>query len=435
MSISLYRSVAQQYAQICVVNTVPAMNAISRVIEDQVIRHELPVNFFAGFQRFSCFAAQAKRYTRLAAVCRRVYVFGVPDIAPPNIPGVEFIPLAPDDDLALEWFLHVDTPDLWTTLVTREEPGQDPVTGGRRFAGLWSFDSGVTERMTLLISQQLGTVYQPVRTRNLASQAEHIAEVSAAFLGVLERLRIGERRMRMRVQALQAFAATAARPENLQRVGDVPIFLLRDLVQNLMTLFGATDVVVAFAAAREGEFHVVATDEHTVPPSSTLRTGEGISGRAISQGNVIIVNDAEKGGERDPLLPGAVAVIAAPIIGRARTYGVIAVSGAQKDVFEAGDGQALSAIADVLALAIERGGELSSGRTGTDYTRRFAQPMIVRLRDSVLQLTDLQEHLEAAGPLSIKQRNILSDHARTAADMAQTLGVTRPKELTSNSQA
>ncbi len=434
MSISLYRSVAQQYAQICVVNTVPAMNAISRVIEDQVIHHELPVNFYAGFQRFSSFAAQAKRYTRLAAVCRRVYVFGVPDITPPNIPGVELIPLAADDELALEWFLHVDTPDLWTTLATREEPGQDPVTGGRRFAGLWSFDSAVAERMTLLISQQLGTVYQPVRTRNLASQAQHIAEVSAAFLGVLERLRIGERRMRMRVQALQAFAATAARPENLQRVGDVPIFLLRDLVQNLMTLFGATDVVVAFAASREGEFHVVATDEHTVPSSSTLRTGEGISGRAISQGNVIIVNDARKSGERDLLLPGAAAVIAAPIIGRARTYGVIAVSGAQKDVFEAGDGQALSAIADVLALAIERGGELSSGRTESDYTVRFAQ-MIVRLRDSVLELTDLQERLEAAGPLSIKQRSILSGHARTAADMAQTLGVTRPKEITSNSQA
>lgn len=434
MSISLYRSVAQQYAQICVVNTVPAMNAISRVIEDQVIHHELSVNFYAGFQRFSSFAAQAKRYTRLAAVCRRVYVFGVPDITPPNIPGVELIPLAADDELALEWFLHVDTPDLWTTLATREEPGQDPVTGGRRFAGLWSFDSAVAERMTLLISQQLGTVYQPVRTRNLASQAQHIAEVSAAFLGVLERLRIGERRMRMRVQALQAFAATAARPENLQRVGDVPIFLLRDLVQNLMTLFGATDVVVAFAASREGEFHVVATDEHTVPSSSTLRTGEGISGRAISQGNVIIVNDARKSGERDLLLPGAAAVIAAPIIGRARTYGVIAVSGAQKDVFEAGDGQALSAIADVLALAIERGGELSSGRTESDYTVRFAQ-MIVRLRDSVLELTDLQERLEAAGPLSIKQRSILSGHARTAADMAQTLGVTRPKEITSNSQA
>lgn len=428
MSISLYRSVAQQYAQICTVNTVPAMNAISRVIEEQVIAHELAVNFYAGFQRFSTFVVKQKRYARLGAVCRRVYVFGVADIPAPRIPGVEFIALTPDDALAQEWFLHIDAPELWTALVTREEQGRDPITDGRRFAGLWSFDSAIAERISLLISQQLGTAYQPVRGRNLATQAQHIAEISAALVGIMERRRLGERRQLARVRALEAFAATAARQHNGQRIGEVPVFLLRDLVQQLTVLFEASEVAVAFAAQHEGEFHVVATDERTVPGTMLLRAGEGVSGRAISEGVPVIVNDLPRSGEREPLLPGSASVLAAPILGRSRVHGVIAVSSPQRDGFEAADGQALAAIADMLALAVERAGEIPAARVEAESNRRFAQ-LIVRLRDAAQRMADLPERMEAAGPLNERQRAILLSQSRLATEMAQALGITRSLEV------
>ncbi len=100
MAVSLFRSIASQYKDLRGVNTVAMMNSISRLIENQLIENQLPVNFYAGFERFSHFPDQLRRYSRLGAVCRRVYVFGVPDIRPPSIPGIEFVELSPTSPLA-----------------------------------------------------------------------------------------------------------------------------------------------------------------------------------------------------------------------------------------------------------------------------------------------------------------------------------------------
>jgi Sensory domain in DIguanylate Cyclases and Two-component system len=88
MDISLYRMIPPDAQDSVFVNSVSLMNVISHEIEDIVVNNRLPVDFYAGFQRFSYFQRQVKRYRRLAAVCRRVYVWGVPDVDPPTIPGV-----------------------------------------------------------------------------------------------------------------------------------------------------------------------------------------------------------------------------------------------------------------------------------------------------------------------------------------------------------
>lgn len=112
MDISLFRSIANQYQSLRQVNTVSMMNLISHQIEDQIIQHGLPVDFYAGFQRFSHFPDQMRRYARLGTVCRRVYVFGIADCQPPSIPGIEFLPLLPGSALTREWFLFVNTPSF-----------------------------------------------------------------------------------------------------------------------------------------------------------------------------------------------------------------------------------------------------------------------------------------------------------------------------------
>lgn len=95
MDISLYRMIPPEAQQSVFVNTIALMNVISHQLEDVVIANDLRLDFYTGFQRFSYFARQEQRYRRLAQVCRRVFVWGVPDIVPPVIPGVEYIPLAP----------------------------------------------------------------------------------------------------------------------------------------------------------------------------------------------------------------------------------------------------------------------------------------------------------------------------------------------------
>lgn len=426
MGISLYRSVAQQYEEVCAVNTVPMMNAISRAIEDQVITHRLPVELYAGFQRFSSFSRQARRYERLGDVGRRVYVFGVPDVDPPRIPGVEYVALDPSDDLAREWFLLVDTPALWTALVTREEPGRDPLTGGRRFTGLWSFDAQVTERIALLISQHMGRGFRPVHGRDAAAQTRHIAEMSSALLGRLERRRLSELRERSRVRALQQFSAAASQGHG-GWIGAAPVLLLRELVKILAAVFGASDVAVAYDPQGKGEFQIVATDEHTAPTTLLLRRGDGPSGRAISEGRLVSVGDVARAGDRDPLLPTAASVLAAPVMGRRRTYGVITVSGATPGLWEPGDGQTLAAIADILALAVERE-PAPDPRPSSEYARRLAAA-IVRMREPVLRMASVQGRMEAAGPLTHAQRAILDEHARLADDLARSLGAARTREV------
>ena len=39
---------------------------------------------------------QVKRYRKIAAAAETVYVFGVPDVAPPEIANVQYIHLKPD---------------------------------------------------------------------------------------------------------------------------------------------------------------------------------------------------------------------------------------------------------------------------------------------------------------------------------------------------
>ncbi|MCU0491078.1 MAG: ATP-binding protein [Chloroflexaceae bacterium] len=179
MDISLYRMIPPDVRDTVFVNSVPLMNVISHEIEDVVINNELPVDFYAGFQCFSFFARQLNRYRKLAAICRRVFVWGVADITPPAIPGVEYIPISPDDSLAREWFLVVDTPEFFTALLTQEQTyGQQVAPGQRRFKGIWTYDPDLVGRSYLLLSQVLGQHFKPVQQRNYERQNRFLIQIS-----------------------------------------------------------------------------------------------------------------------------------------------------------------------------------------------------------------------------------------------------------------
>lgn len=122
------------------INTVHTMRTISHSIENTVVNERLPVRLFSGFQRMSSFLPQIKRYERLADAAHAIYVFGVMDVSPPAITGVNYVPISEEHQLAREWFIVTETRDFFTALVTEELPGQDTMDPNRKFKGVWSFD-------------------------------------------------------------------------------------------------------------------------------------------------------------------------------------------------------------------------------------------------------------------------------------------------------
>ncbi len=212
MDVSLYRTIPADVSESVFVNSVPLMNVISHELEEVVVHNNLPVDFYAGFQRFSFFMRQIKRYKRLAAVCRRVYVWGVPDVDPPPIPGIVFMPLSPDAELAREWFLVVNTPGFFSALLTYEDTyGQDLPKGARRFRGVWTYDPVLVDRAFLLISQMLGQNFRPIAERDYQQQSRYIGQ-------------IGNRLVKRQDQIDQAIARAALLQHGLA-IGGTPLLV------------------------------------------------------------------------------------------------------------------------------------------------------------------------------------------------------------------
>lgn len=414
MDISLFRSVASQYQHIRRVNTVSMMNVISHQIEDQVIQHKLSVDFYAGFQKFSNFPDQLRRYSRLGAICRRVYVFGVADSEPPSIPGVEFIEISPSSVLSREWFLLVNTSSFWTTLVAQEVDGRDITTGGRRFDGLWSFDEQVVDRISLLISQVMESSYQPIRQRNYEQQNIHISDVSSRMLGMLEQVVLNSQRRRVHLRTLQQFAETSSNnPENL----------LEDTAEILHSIFGATGVVIAGLNPSKEDYSVCAVAGDANGKGWKMPVSEGLIGRAIQQARLIQVTSVRQRHESDPLLPTAKALIAAPII-EGQVYGAIAISNTESNQWDEDDGQTLMAIARMLAIHLRQIDNSVSGPTEQLSTHELQQA-VVEQQEAVVHLLTLQKKLRSLGNLTPIQLEVLRHMNKHFAKLVAQIKIAR----------
>lgn len=415
MDISLFRSVASQYQHIRRVNTVSMMNVISHQIEDEVIQHKLSVDFYAGFQKFSNFPDQLRRYSRLGAICRRVYVFGVADSEPPSIPGVEFIEISPASVLSREWFLLVNTSSFWTTLVAQEVDGRDITTGGRRFDGLWSFDEQVVDRISLLISQVMESSYQPIRQRNYEQQNIHISDISTRTIGMLEQVVLNSQRRRVHLRTLQEFAETSSKnPENL----------LQDTAEILHTIFGATGVAIAGINASKEDYSVCAVAGDANGKGWKMPVSEGLIGRAIQQGRLIQVTNVRQRHESDPLLPTAKALIAAPIIER-QVYGAIAIGNTESNQWNEDDGQTLMAIARMLAIHLRQIDNSVSDPTQLPESSHELQQAVVEQQEAVVRLLTLQKKLRSLGNLTPIQLEVLRHMNKHFAKLVAQIKIAR----------
>lgn len=170
------------------VNTIPIMRAISHEIEDIVLQNKLYVDLFAGFQRFSLFAIQAKRYRQLAQVCRTIYVWGIPDVDPPHIPNVKYVSLSPDMEIAREWFLVVDSPEFFTALIAEEKTYDlDIPKEERLFEGIWTYNPERVGQAATMLAESLAIPYTPVAQHSYEAQSYHLAHIFARLMQQRER--------------------------------------------------------------------------------------------------------------------------------------------------------------------------------------------------------------------------------------------------------
>jgi DICT domain-containing protein/putative methionine-R-sulfoxide reductase with GAF domain len=409
MNISLFRSIASQYKDLRRVNTVAMMYTISQQIESQIIQQKLAVNLYVGFQKFSNFMEQYRRYSRLGAICRRVYVFGVADCQPPVVPGIEFVEISPLSALAREWFVLVNTYDFWTTLVAKElDP--HPITGDRQFDGIWSFNEPLVERISLLIAQILEFSYMPVQQRNYEKQNLHISEINSRMLGLLEQAEFTSHRRWVQLRILQSITEANAKQASL---------LFNTATHTLRTIFGATSVAILLNHAN-GYYTIAAFEGDVVTNSRKLPLSTGLGGRAIQRGQLIQIKDSSSQSEVDPLLPNAQSIIAAPIVNR-RIHGAVVVGNIQSRQWNDEDAQSILAFAKVLALKLE---QLLPAKPITKVVPNMAQHLqnvVTEQQKPTARLLALQQKLRVLGGLTPPQQEVLNEMATASETLVQAI--------------
>jgi len=414
--ISLFRAIASQYRDLRRVESAAVMSAISHLIEDQLLLHRPPVDVYVGFQRLSNLARQRGRYRRLAEACRRVYVFAVPDAPRPDIPGITWVDLAPEEPLAREWFLVVDAPELWCALLAQE---QSASPGPRCYDGIWSYDARVVERASLLLSQRLGALYEPVAERSPERQRAHLAEIGSRLLARLERAQAPGRRRWEQLFTLHKFAEALAAQRPAAE-------LAVEAAQLLRAAFGADDAAVALLiGARRC---AVASAHAEEIEERALQLTDGPSGEALRRGRCVLLADARRSRKLDPLLPGAQSIIAAPIAARGRIYGVVTVGAGLPGRWSAEDQETVTALAALLAGALDRHPDLSvEAALGLG---RADEPAAGGQQQIAAQVAELRRALEliAAGGLTPTQRAAVERARELAAALGDAAGLTDHSE-------
>lgn len=289
--------------------------------------------------------------------------------------------------------------------------GQD-IAGGRRFDGIWSFDEQVLDRLGLLVSQIMERPYEPIRQRNYEVQNTHISEISGRMIDILEQTEMVGQRRRNRFATLQQATEVFAR--------DSPN-LLKDLAQLLHVTFGASGVVVAFSDSSKETYTVSTVIGDAIGEGWTMPILEGVSGRAIQQSRLMLVEDVRFKHESDPLLPTAKSLIAAPILGRFE--GVITISTIEPNQWNEEDGQMMMSIARMLALHLRPA--ICPIPDAPPLPETVLKQALAEQQGALLRLLTLEKSLRSLGNFTPHQLDVLRQMHITFAKLIEKFKITR----------
>jgi DICT domain-containing protein len=155
-SLSVYALVDHTTQERALLTHRRTMSVISHEIENVVLQDKVRARVFSSFQRMSRFLPQLERYRQLARTAEHVYVFGFPDLKPPPITNLTYVPLPPDAQLAREWFLVAEAPDYFSALATEELTSINDPDDKRLFRGVWSFDEAMVTTLQEWLSHLVG---------------------------------------------------------------------------------------------------------------------------------------------------------------------------------------------------------------------------------------------------------------------------------------
>ncbi len=132
--------------------SVEKMIEISHMIEDAVRHAQRPADFHVSFQLLSRLEDQISRYRELAGKVECLWVYGVPDIAPVQLPNTVYIDTS-NTPLTRYWFLVAYAPELSMTLVAEEIPSPLSAPGQRSYEGFYTFETDVAYKVLNLMHQ------------------------------------------------------------------------------------------------------------------------------------------------------------------------------------------------------------------------------------------------------------------------------------------
>lgn len=132
---------------------IDALLIIGRQLKRVVQDHSLSANLMIGTMRFSLFRLYEGHIAQFAPFCQSVTVYGEADVEPPTIPGIEFVALKPGTPLCREWFLVIDSPSFWGSLITRAVADQQTANTRRYlFEAILNCDESIVSSVSQLLS-------------------------------------------------------------------------------------------------------------------------------------------------------------------------------------------------------------------------------------------------------------------------------------------
>ena len=114
------------------------MVALSHLIEEHAASAGPQTLLIAAFQRLTLFQAELPRYKSFAAHLANIYVIGVSDTAPPDLPNVAVLPIKADWPLVQEWAVIASGPACCVGLFARDAEGFRLDRRSKAFHGLWT---------------------------------------------------------------------------------------------------------------------------------------------------------------------------------------------------------------------------------------------------------------------------------------------------------
>ena len=149
---SIYDLVCRSRQASITLNNVRNMQLMSHKIEDRILNEQLNGFLVVGFQYFSRFYTRLETYQQLGKSGNQAYVLGYPDVEPPDIEHVTFVPLKQSDLLIKDWFVIFHSPEYYTALIAKEVPHDN---GERKYNALWTFDLDIIKISCDWLASQL----------------------------------------------------------------------------------------------------------------------------------------------------------------------------------------------------------------------------------------------------------------------------------------